>query len=187
MEEQYNDEEIFRRIKARDEPFIALIYEYYWRSFYPFILKIGQLEEANIKEIYLQAFAVFCYKIQQGELKWPMRSSLKTYLFGVGKIFLRKFWDKRKGDRLRFDELPEESPNQQIEQDIEGYYEQKDRRTFLAACLKKVGERCQQILHFKYFLDFADDAIAREMNIPSEGAVRQLRFKCLKKIRDLFN
>ena len=187
MEEQYNDEEIFRRIKARDEPFIALIYEYYWRSFYPFILKIGQLEESIIKEIYLRAFAVLCHNIQQEKVRWPMTSKLKTYLFSIGKIVLHKHWDKQKGDRLRFEEAPEESSHLQIDRQIEDYYEQKDRRTFLAACLKKVGERCQQILHFKYFLDFADDAIAREMNIPSEGAVRQLRFKCLKKIRDLFN
>jgi DNA-directed RNA polymerase specialized sigma24 family protein len=51
--------------------------------------------------------------------------------------------------------------------------------------LDRIGEPCKELLLLSFVREFADDAIMNELDIPSTVAVRQRRFRCLEKLREL--
>ncbi|MEJ0029129.1 MAG: hypothetical protein WDO15_01590 [Bacteroidota bacterium] len=51
--------------------------------------------EADAADIYQQAFTIFYFNVKDGKFK-GMTSSIKTYIFAIGKNLLNKFVQERK-------------------------------------------------------------------------------------------
>lgn len=160
----------------------------HWRKLYEelrspfrlyFLKHSGQSPEA-INELYQDAMVVLHRKITSGDLEAPLKSSLKTYLFGVGKVLFRKSLDRKMDWE---DEIPEVA----IPAAVEDKIVVEERAAWIRAILSKMDEKCREMLKKVYLYGFSMEAIAEEMNLSGAGAARKRKFDCLKRARQLIN
>jgi len=187
MDSKYpEDEEILRRLRAGDSHLLKELHQSYWQSFGPYFLKRKDLNKEEVLDIYASAFTRFYFNIREQKIIPPLRSSLKSYLIGIGKNFmLRLFEQKNRNKETSMDNL-EVIPRIYQNPAVDDWHKQKALKELIKKLLLQLEADCQQLIRLSFLEENADDAIAQKMNIPSSGAVRQRRFKCLEKLRKLF-
>lgn len=179
-----HEEYLYKRIKDGDEKLQKELFNQYRNKFHGFIIKKKhKLDKDAIQDIYVNAFIIFLKNIITGKLKLPLRSTLETYLFAIGLKEVLKHFDRLKRNK----EYPTEDIENLQKDQAENELEKKERLEKMTELLKKIlskcSEECRKLLEL-WFKGYSDEAIAREMNIASQGAVRQRRFKCIKNIKD---
>ena len=128
-------------------------------------------------DIYQQAFTIFYFNVKDG--KFTGKSSVRTYLFAIGKNLLNKFVQgPRKTESL--DDIEEiELPSDTIFDD----YEVTHRQQVVASILQQVGEPCKTILTRYYFDNFTMESIADAMGYKTAMVAKKKKCECLAKIR----
>lgn len=158
-----------------------------WKQFYDdmrspfrlFIMKYSHCEPEIAIELFHEAMVIFHRKVTQKQLLPPLRSSLRTYLFGIGKLLAIKRFSSND------QQWDPEIPDVPIEPEVEAIEHNRQNAALVEKLLDQIGEPCRQLLDLFYLRDYAIDAIAQTMDFPSEGAVRKRKFDCLKKLRKL--
>ena len=157
-----------------------------WRSFYDdmrspfrlFFLKHTKTDPDTVNTLFQDVMVVAHRKITNGDLEAPLRSHLKTYLFGVGKMIYRKKFN----DKVQWDDDMPEIP---VEAAAMNKMVQEERAAWVQSLLSQLGEQCQNILRKVYLQNFSMEAVAEDMSLPSAGAARKRKFDCLKRMREL--
>ena len=186
MKNKYEQDEILlQEIKRDNQLVIKALYEKLWPPFKAFISKGLQLNQADVEDIYSKSFTIFYYNIQKEKLTTPLTGSLKSYLFSIGKNYLyhhrNSVYHKKEiqpGDIEIFE-------GTQFDNSIDEYYRLMRIKDLVEKLLNMLDPPCRELLRLSFIKGFSADAIKREMGFPSEGAVRQKQFFCLKKIRKL--
>ena len=186
MDDKYGeDERLLSEIKTGSQQFIKSLFQSYWDPFQAFITKLDGLPDEEIAELYVRAFTTFYFNIKDGKLAPPLRSRLKTYLFGIGRNYLLKRFKEKQKEPIGLDPGLEAVQRLFQQPDIVDYYELEWQRKMVENLLKHLEEPCRKILILTFIEENSDDAIKEKMDIPSEVAVRQRRFNCLEKLRKL--
>lgn len=157
-----------------------------WRSFYDdmrspfrlFFLKHTKTDPETVNTLFQDVMVVVHRKITNGGLEAPLRSHLKTYLFGVGKMIYRKQYN----EKVQWEDDMPEIPVQAAVMDK---IAQQERAAWVQSLLKRLGEQCQDILRKVYLQNFSMESVAENMGLPSAGAARKRKFDCLKKMKAL--
>lgn len=186
MNNRYQEEEeLLLRIREGNRVFLNGLFQEYWPAFLAFLTKSFGMDEEEVREIYVRAFTTFYYNIKDGKLSAPLQSRLKTYLFGIAKNYVLKQFGSVYRERMTHtDEM--ESVVQLFQQpDIVDYYEYRWQQQLVQRLLDQIGDPCRKLLILSFVQDFADEAIMEELDIPSTVAVRQRRFRCLEKLRNM--
>jgi RNA polymerase sigma factor (sigma-70 family) len=68
---------------------------------------------------------------------------------------------------------------------VENEAEKKHQKELVRKLLSLLDERCRQILTLIFIKGYATEAVASELDLPSEGAVRKGQYDCLKKMRKM--
>lgn len=158
----------------------------YWQELYDelrspfrlFFIKYGAMPPETALELYQEAMVVLYRNVMNGKLHPPLASTVKTYLFGIGKILLKK-----QGEAMN--EWDDDIPEMPVEPEVESREEQTAKAELVRRLLSKVGEPCRQVLEMAYLKGFVMEAIAEELGLPSAGAARKRKHDCLKRLRDL--
>ena len=186
MKKKYKqDELLLEKIKRNDQAAMKSLHQDLWPSFYAFISKGNHLNSRDALDIYNKSFTTLWWKIKTGDFKAPLTGSIKTYLFNIGTYKLQGFkkiiYDKRVILVDDFKILEEKKSDNSIDQN----HEQEAQKALVKRLLNKLDPPCRKLIWLSFIKEFSADAIASEMNIPSEGAVRQRQFACMKKLRKL--
>lgn len=126
-------------------------------------------------EVFHDSLTIIYTKVDRGEVT-TIASSLKTYLFGIGKnLLLRKYKKAKRTTSL--DEIPEIvlKPNE-----IEVNTAQHDK---IRHELNKLNEGCRKLLELFYYKNYVIDAIAERMGYDSLDVVRTKKYKCLQQLK----
>jgi RNA polymerase sigma factor (sigma-70 family) len=159
-----------------------------WRLFYEdmrspfrlFFLKYTGLDSATVNVLYQDAVVVLHRKVSNGDLVAPLKSSLKTYLFGVGKMLYRK----QNGQTAKWeDEIPEIA----IPPSVEDKIAREERAIWVTHLLNQLDEKCQDLLRKVYLEGYTMEMLAEELQLSGAGAVRKRKFDCLNRLRKLVN
>ena len=113
-----------------------------WRTFYDdlrspfrlFFLKHTNWGPEQVTSLYQDAMVVVHRKVTSGDLEAPLRSSLRTYLFGVGKMLYRK----QGGTRIQWEE---EIPEVAIPQGVEDRITERERAKWVRDLLNRMDEK----------------------------------------------
>lgn len=180
MNKYAKDEQRLKELSSGNSAKWRLLYEELRSPFRLYFLKYSGQRPEVISELYQDAMVVLHRKVTSGDLQPPLKSSLKTYLFGVGKMLLRKRLDvKNAWD----DEIPEIAVPAAAEDRIRT----EEQAAWIKAILAKLGEKCREILEKVYLQGFSMEAVAEDLNLSSAGAARKRKFDCLKRARQLIN
>lgn len=157
-----------------------------WRNFYdelrtPFrlyFLKFSGMDIKKVNELYQEAMVVFHRNVMSDKLTSPLQSTLRTYLFGIGKILCKKQGENTQNWDSDIPDIP-------ITPQIEIIEDWRDKAEQARNLLNKVGEPCRELLSLIYIKGYVMEAVAEALDLPSTGAVRKRKFDCLKKLRSL--
>lgn len=181
MSEYQADEDRLNALRSGDEKSWQAFYAEMRTPFRLFFLKNGAIPDNEIVELFQEALIAFHRNVMNGRLEKPLQSSLKTYLFGIGKILCRKrfstasfSWD---------DDIPEEA----VAPAIEAKAERQEKAAMVSKLLDRIGEPCRQLLTLVYIHGYAMESVAAEMDFPTEGAARKRKFDCLRKLRQMLS
>lgn len=168
---------IIQRLKDGDESVIKDIYKDNRLPFLNWIIKKYGCDMEDAKEIFQLSVVTLYDNIVTGKLE-TLSSSIKTYLFGIGKNKWLE-WNRKQEkiqyqkDSLLFDHL-EEPETSDIKEKLLLQVEQ---------VLIKMGDPCKKLLELVYFNRLSMHDICKQLNYKNEDSAKNAKYKCLQRLK----
>ncbi len=154
----------------------------------PFIIWSSQFykcDEEDAIEVFQKAFTIFYFNVKDGKLI-ELTSSIKTYLFSIGKnLFREKFRDKHNKVVDIEDKAYSGAINEKIDGNILDEYQKEHQRELVKKLLDEIGNPCKTLLTLIFIHSYSVDAVVEEMNYSDERVVRKRKSLCLKRMREI--
>ena len=171
------DKKLLTLLRKGDEKAILKVYEFYREEFLSWGSKQYSLDQDESADIFQDTVIVLYFNIQQDKI-YDLTSSLKTYLFAIGKnLILKKL---RKDKRM----INVEDPHvYSSDLRIENPFEVTERQKYIAKIIDSLGEPCISILKYFYFNNFSMEAIAEKMGYKNQHVVKTIKRRCMKTLK----
>ena len=175
----WEDSEIINSIKEGEEDGLVYMYTRYRAEFIRWVSKRYQVDDDMANDAFQEAILALRFNVVHNRLK-EMRSSLKTYLFSIGKNQLL--------NRLK-------KSNYEISvEDLSSYQgasalviSQKEALTERQELIRKeiamMQDPCHSILRMFYYLGYSMEVIAARMSYRNEDVAKSQKLRCLKKLK----
>ncbi len=174
-------EELSTLIKGRNQA-LEKIYNEYRSSFLQFAKKYD-LDHASLIDIYQDAFIALREHAINGKLE-DIKSSIKTYLFSIGKYMIYDHLRKQK-KTVSYEEskeFKEISDNEDLR--IE-YQQLTPKQQLLRQHFKNLGKRCQEMLTLFYYRGLTIEEITESLGYENKNVVKSQKSRCLKSLKEL--
>lgn len=173
------DFEKITAIRSRNEYLTGEIYRLYRNEFIHFFKQRLRKNDDVIFDIYQAAFLELCNKIFTDKLnETNLNSSLKTYLFGVGKFMLINTNRKNKNQILQVfndvPDMPEDEP-------VIGIGIENEK--IIQIAVNQIGEPCHTLLLKQYWEDKSGEEIAIELSYKNADTVKNQKYRCIQKLK----
>lgn len=174
------DKNVIARIRREDDRVMESVYFKYREEFLVWSTKKFGISQEDALDHYQDTLTIFFEKVINGSIE-SLESSLKTYLFGIGKNRVMQQLDQQGrrekhevglAEHYRF--LAEDEASMNVFDDA------RDRAKEL---ISSIGETCREILKLFYFEKRSMKEIAKIMGHKSEAVSRTTKKRCLEKIR----
>ena len=174
---------ILKKIKEGDRKFLQEIYEQNRESFGMWAKRHYDVQEEVVADIYQKSFVALYYNIREGRLQ-NLKSSLKTYLFSIGKNMLREHFKDR---FIGMIDINDEIIAGQIDESVMDKYDHAYAKDLAAKLLEKIGEPCKTVISLFYFQHFSTEAIAERMGYKNRSIAAKRKFICLQQLRAMMD
>ncbi|MEJ1239756.1 sigma-70 family RNA polymerase sigma factor [Chryseolinea sp. T2] len=177
-----SQEGLIEKIRTQGNEALAMVYENYRDEFLLWITKEFKCSLDDSKDIYQLTIMIFYDNVRTGKLL-NLVSSVKTYLFGIGKNLARE--RQRKEKRI----VPIAKEKWLKEYLIDEPEEQLDEGLFALArvALEKLGQPCQRIVELFYFEKKNMTEISEALGYKNPDTAKNQKCKCMARLRKLFS
>ncbi|AHM59364.1 sigma-70 family RNA polymerase sigma factor [Flammeovirgaceae bacterium 311] len=160
---------------------IETVYEEFREEFVTWMRKTYVCSEEEAVEIYQVSVVILYENILSGKLQ-ELNSSIKTYLFAIGK---NKFLERSRHN-LKF--IHDWNFNQEEDTaEAADHHDQREQNIdTVMACLDRLGDKCKEILQLYYYQNLSMEEIALSQKYKNAATVKNLKFKCLSRLRKMF-
>lgn len=128
-------------------------------------------------DIYHDSIIALYENIKRGKLN-DLKSSIKTYLYAIGKYKIFAYLKLVQHEQYDGAELIEEIKLFEIETS-------EERLKLLQRAYQKLGLKCQQILHLFYYNGLSLEDIQVQMSYESKDTVKSQKSRCLKQLKQI--
>ncbi|MFH4968068.1 sigma-70 family RNA polymerase sigma factor [Gaetbulibacter sp. M240] len=175
-------EEIISELKKGNRDVLKRVYLDYKVEFFKFSSRYD-LKKEDFEDVYQDAVIVVYENAQKGKLD-DLKSTLKTYLFSVGKYMIfdksrRNLKTCNPEDDYVFNTHDYATMNSVLEDKPLNLYQQKLIRNF-----KLLGEKCRQILSLFYYRGLTIDEIVDIQGYENKNVVKSQKSRCLKTLKE---
>ena len=176
-----NQEGIIQTIRSGGQAELGAIYEEYREEFLHWIEKEYHISSDDSKDIYQLTILIFHDNIKQGKLE-HLVSSVKTYLFGIGKNIARENFRKEK----RY--VPISQEKWLKESLIDEPSNPIDENAFVRAksALEKLGQPCQRLIELFYYEKKSIPEITLALDYKNPETAKNQKCKCMARLRKIF-
>lgn len=173
-----------RAFIEEDEHLIQKLY-YENRDLFLNFGKRYQLPQAELLDVYQDAFVALREKALQGKLD-NLKSSIRTYLFGIGKyIIYDRLKQKDLSRPLKHDPKNDLENAATVEFEINNTLSEEEK--LLQKNFKKLGEKCRNMLTMFYYRGLTIDEITSLGGYNNSNVVRSQKSRCLKTLKELIS
>lgn len=140
----------------------------------------------DLCDIYQDAFIVLRRHAIEGKLT-TVKSSLKTYLFGIGKNMIYKKLQKlqKHNDYINSEKSKH---NDTSIVDFEKTHDTPNlQQRLLNENFLKLGKKCQDLLTLFYSRGLTIDEIVQFTDYTNDNVVRSQKSRCLKRLKELIS
>ncbi len=172
---------LYPRLKEGDYFALVEIRNRHQKAFVRFIESRYQFRQDQIEDAFTDALIVLLNNVQYGKLGEKLSSSLKTYLFSVGRFLLLQEHRKRK--EFIFDNLDHYFP----EGSVDPYTDDESSLELdqLKASFKKLSPPCQELLRKYYYQGYSYEEIVESLDYASIESARSQRYNCMQTLKKL--
>lgn len=172
--------EIIQKIRSGGQTELGMIYEEYRSEFLQWITKEYECSMDDGKDMYQLAILIFYDNIRQGKLE-HLVSSVKTYLFGIGKNLAKDHMRKEKkftpiNQEKWLKEYLIDEPNQPLDETI---------FALAKKALEKLGQPCQRLIELFYYENKNLQEISDAMQYKNMDTAKNQKCKCMARLRKL--
>ena len=162
---------------------IKKFYEAHRKSFIKFAKLYYKVDDLFAIEVYQEAQYIMYTNFIDGRVK-DLKSSLKTYLFSIGKnLILNEF--KRRGQYEEFKDIHISNKLAELDQ-IEVENEHTRKMTIVREAVSVLKDPCKSILTYFYWAKKKLDVILTLMpNYNSIDALKVQKYKCMQRLEKL--
>lgn len=174
-----SDQSIIEDIKSGGEEGLVTLYRDYRNEFVSWAGRNLSMDQDTAADIFQESIIGLRRNVMKGKLNF-LTSSLKTYLFAIGKnLALSRL---KKDSRMIADkELLSFRESEDFRADENVLKE--DQVKFFTNILNQIGEPCLSILKLFYYQNFSMEAIALRLNYKNENVVKSQKLRCIKLIK----
>jgi RNA polymerase sigma-70 factor (ECF subfamily) len=176
-----SENQIIERIRQGGQSELGMIYESYRTEFLQWISKEYHCSEDDSKDIFQLTILIFYDNVKSGKLE-HLVSSIKTYLFAIGKNVAKENMRKaRRTTPINQEKWLKEhlidEPDSRIEDDA-----------FIIAkkALEQLGQPCQKLVELFYYEKKSMDEISVRLNYKNAETAKNQKCKCMARLRKLF-
>ena len=180
LRKQPNDQAVIDKIKSGDEDQLAAIYKEHRSEFLFWVTKYYRCDLEEAKDAYQFSILTFYENIANNKLV-TLRSSIKTYIFAIGK---NKILEKKKGDTRYardYDEI--DIPMEEVSEEVQ---EKEMDLTLAEQCLEQLGDPCKSMLELYYYNKMSMEEITITLNYKNANTAKNLKYKCMNRLKRLF-
>lgn len=131
----------------------------------------------EVADIYQDAIVIMYENIVSGKLTY-LESSLKTYVFAIGKNLMLKQLSKDKKMRLQWEQFTEEPDD-----DLDDLLALNHQQEIALQTLETLADPCKSILISYYYKKMSMKSIANAMGYKNEDVVKSQKVRCLKALK----
>lgn len=168
---------LLEKIKSGDAHVLEDIYSRYRSDFLAFAANFS-IGAEDAQDIYQDAVIVLYENIVSGRLK-QMSSTLKTYLFAIGKY---KIFNMKKGVLASTDIGHLE--NMVDENQFDGLMLRETQIKKMEEAYQNLGSKCREILRLFYYESLSIDEIRTRLGYQSKDVVKSQKSRCIRQIKD---
>jgi len=167
-------------IKNGNKQELEKVYIMYRTVFIKWMVSQYKLSLDEAADIYQQTILVLYENIINEKLK-SLKSSMKTYLFSIGKNKAYE-WNRK---QRKYSGMPvQDLPANEEDQTQEAYTNQL--LNISQKSLQILGNPCKTLLELYYFHRRNMQEIAHQMGYKNENSTKNQKYKCLNKLREIF-
>lgn len=166
------------RIRNGDEQFLRTLYESKRPNFASWFQKTYSISRQEAVDLFQKAFSIFYFNVKDGKIV-TLRSTIETYIFGVGKILMKEEF-RRESKLTSLDEIPDVNL---ADYSIFNEETSEHERSLLFKVMNVLEEPCKSLLTLYYFNNFSLEKIAESLGYKNQGVVKKKKCLCLKAIR----
>jgi RNA polymerase sigma factor (sigma-70 family) len=179
----HENADVLAIIKSGNRSYLRELYQKHRREFDVWAAKHYKIDSEMAGEVYQQAFITLYYNIQDGKLN-DLKSTVKTYLFGIAKNIMR---DQFKLAKRFTDPIEENQALEDVDNSVVEKFERAELKELVRKMLNTIGEPCKTVLELYYFQQYSMDSIATELNYKSEQIAAKRKFICLKQLNKMIS
>jgi len=175
------DAEIIELIKKGDPRGLNTAYEAFRSEFVHWLMKFQKWDNEEAREYYQAAILIVYDNIHAGKLD-TLRSSLKTYLFGIGKNLVWQNYRTSQRQQAIGAEFylqnylqPEDEDGKSVEMNLD----------IISHSFNQLGEPCHELLEQYYFHRKSMDEICASMGYKNPETAKNQKYKCMERLRKM--
>ena len=165
-------------LKKNDEKTIRTFYNDHKNKFVLFAKRYN-INEFDSIDVYQDAFIALIENVKRGKTD-DLKSSLSTYLFGIGKFMI--FQKFKKNGQLH---IADDVESIEIEEDLYSEDDVDLQVRLLQNGLDKLGEQCKKVLQLFYYEEKKLDEIQEQLGYTSKDVFKSQKSRCLKQLKEL--
>ncbi|HPR00929.1 MAG TPA: sigma-70 family RNA polymerase sigma factor [Saprospiraceae bacterium] len=174
--------DIIPRILQGDARIIESLYREHREPFIRWVQQKYSVQDDVAVELFQVAIVIFYDNVISGKLT-ELKSSVSTYLYQIGRNKALEYHRQRQrhgGDQLHDTLL------QYMSQDLGTEHEEiEEDYLIIDQGMQQLGEPCRSLIYGFYVLNKSMDELADEMNYKNADTVKNLKYKCLQRLRKI--
>jgi RNA polymerase sigma factor (sigma-70 family) len=180
-----NDNQILESIKRGEPKVLEKLYDEIRQPFLVWASQLYQCETDDAVEIYQKAYTILYMNVRKGKLT-SLTSSVKTYLFSIGKNLFREKFRNKHNRLVNIDDISNTTNfDAEVDANVLESYENTHQKELVRKLLAEIGNPCSTLLELMFIKGYSAEAVVREMNYSDERVVRKRKSLCLKKMREM--
>ncbi len=176
-----SDPEIINLIRNEDSRGLSLVYEKFRHEFIHWIIKTYGTDPDDAREFYQASIVILYDNTMAGKLD-SLQSSLKTYLFGIGKNLalqqLRLNHRKQKtGAEFYIKNYVLDNQEDKMKEEV--------NLEIVSQSFSTLGEPCHELLSLYYYKKKSMEEISATLGYKNPETAKNQKYKCMERLRKI--
>jgi RNA polymerase sigma factor (sigma-70 family) len=169
---------IVEAIKAGSEKILFQLYESYRTEFLSWAVRNHRVTEEEAKDVFQEALVALYRNIKAGKVD-ALESSIKTYLFSIGKNVILNALKRKNIEAKAFESLTIEHDNS-----LNHKHEMDGLTSLIKRLYLAIGSPCKEILEMFYEREYDMESIALKVGYKNANVAKKKKYECMKALEE---